>query len=287
MADGVTVSSRSDLFADSLVRYFVQGEFYLEKPEERKKWWEICSREWNVQTIRLYKKMSAEGQQQHALGSAATFIGFWIDPEQGASLYSVGDCYGLLFSGSKFKGAFPKDLKFNNSPTTLDTRQELSAEKLSTTKFEVIEDNLGSMLVLCSDALAEYFLTQKPWEQKPDFWQEIEAKNDQGFGEWAHARYVNGELKDDDYTLLMLQFPRWTLSERSSTEGKAAAVQPVTALASEDQKSEQPFLGKPLADRSNEVEGKVEGNTKLLDDGHRDPVKRGYDVVAQAVVYQQ
>ena len=226
VADGLTVGSRSDLFADALVRHFVQGEFYLDhaveqekdgkrkKLSEREKWWENCSREWEVQTFRLYSGMNAEEQQQHALGSGAAFIGFWIDPKRGACLYSVGDCYGLWFSGNKLRGQLPETSHFSNNPTTIDTRLPLAVEKLVSFRFNSPQELPGERLVLCSDAIAEYFLTHQPWEKDAEFWQRMEAMNDASFGRWADAKKAIGELKDDDYTFLMLQFPHIPSSER-------------------------------------------------------------------------
>ena len=267
VADGLTVSSRSDLFADTLVRHFVQGEFYLEKLDERRTWWKLCKREWDVQASRLFSGMSAEEQHQHAKGSGAAFIGFWIDPKLGACLYSVGDCYGLWFDNDRFISSFPEVPIFNNSPTTVDSSQEL--EKLDFLRFESAEDIPGALLVLCSDALAEYFVTRKPWERQSSFWQDVEAMNDQRFGEWAETRKAEKELKDDDCTLLMLRFPHSTLNTKVTGEKESVAVLLVTAPVSADQKSEQSDLWRQPAAGSSEVESRVGGDAKLSDDGHK------------------
>jgi hypothetical protein len=66
----------------------------------------------------------------------------------------------------------------------------------------------GERLVLCSDALAEYFLTYKPWLNEVDFWQSMAVMNDTSFSAWTEKQKALGELKDDDYTFLMLQFPQ-------------------------------------------------------------------------------
>ena len=168
-----------------------------------------------MQTVRLYTEMNAEAQQQHGSGSGATFIGFWIDPKRGACLYSVGDCYGLWFSSNKLDRTFPETTHFNNNPTTIDTHQELSAEKLVTARYG-LKDMPGDMLVLCSDALAEYLLKWVPWDQQPDFWHKLEDMSDKSFGTWAEGQKAAGKLKDDDYTLLLLRFPQMLLPERVS-----------------------------------------------------------------------
>lgn len=237
VADGLTVSSRSDLFADSLVRHFVQGEFYLEKPDERKTWWKLCKREWDVQATRLFSGMSAEEQHQHAKGSGATFIGFWSDPKLGACLYSVGDCYGLWFDNDGFVASFPEVPSFNNSPTTVDSIQELTPERLVVSRFQSAEDMPGVLLVLCSDTLAEYFVTQKPWEHQPSFWQDVKAMDDQRFGEWAETRKAANELKDDDYTLLLLEFPQATNTRRDQQEVGAKAMFPAADATPVSQRS--------------------------------------------------
>jgi hypothetical protein len=247
VADGMTVGSRSDLFADALVRHFVQGEFYLDKlaeqekegkrkkVSEREKWWEICSRQWEVQTVRLYSRMTAEEQQQHTLGSGASFIGFWIDQKRNACLYSVGDCYGLWFSGNELRGQLPETSHFNNNPAAVDVRLPLAAENLVFSRFNSLQELPGERLVLCSDALAEYFLTHMPWEKEAEFWQRIEAMNDALFGRWAEAKKAIGELKDDDYTFLMLQFPQ-TLSDERVT--KPAALESSVAAKADKIESE-------------------------------------------------
>ena len=269
VADGLTVGSRSDLFADALVRHFVQGEFYLDhaveqekdgkrkKLSEREKWWENCSREWEVQTIRLYSEMNAEEQQQHTLGSGAAFIGFWIDPKRGACLYSVGDCYALWFSGNKLQGQLPETSHFNNNPATIDARLPLAAEKLVSIRFNSPQELPGERLILCSDALAEYFLTHTPWEKEAEFWQRMEAMNDASFGRWADAKKAVGELKDDDYTFLMLQFPQTLLDKRvvKSAESESSVAVKVDRRESEvdtgvqDQVSEYEAEHKASIDR--------------------------------------
>lgn len=285
VADGMTVSSRSDLFADSLVRHFVQGEFYLENPEERRLWWQLCKREWSVQASRLFSKMTAEEQDQYTSGSGATFIGFWINPKRGACLYSIGDCCGLWFDQDRHVETVPEATQFNNSPNGVDTRQEFNAEVLVVSRYKATEDLPGDMLILCSDALAEYFLSKKPWEHQPDFWRSVEAMDEQEFGVWANGRKAARELKDDDYTFLMLRFPQLTSSRRVTRE--STAVQPVSTPASADQKSGQPDPGGLPADGSSEVESRVEGDAKLSDDGHKNAIKNGVDVITQAVVHQQ
>ena len=285
VSDGVTSNtSRSDLFSDALVRHFVQGEFYLEKPEERKKWWDICVREWGVQTFRLIPSMSPEEQSQRDAGSGATFIGFWIDPNKGGYLYSIGDCYGFWFDGNIHTQTFPESTDFNNSPATVNTLQEQSTEKLTVISFEILP---GNMLALCSDALANFLLSQKPWETQPDFWKQMEAMNDSDFGKWSETRKAAGELIDDDYTLLLLRFLPMTLSERVS---KVVGIK--TDIAGSLPAVDNPNIeiDAPIEIIRNEKSGHPKENDgDSTEDGyakrHREACVKGLDLINQTITH--
>lgn len=240
VADGVTISCRSDLLADSLTRNYVAGEFNLDNPNERDLWWKQCVREWMVTLTRLYPHMSSEEQDRYEkLGSAATIIAFRLLPPASYFLYGIGDCCAFWFLNGQLVGMEPELSVFNNSPQSLGTKSAAGAERLIVLSEGMLK---GDLLVLASDAMSEYFITHKPWDHDSSFWELLESGDDRWFGTKAKEAKANKVLTDDDYTVLVLRFPPETaalIAKARFAEGEAPTAGSGTALESSESEARQ------------------------------------------------
>lgn len=121
----------------------------------------------------------------------------------GYQLYAVGDCVGFWFEEDHLVRTEPPSLVFDCTPALLRSRQPFPLEHL-----HVFGDQQrpGNLLVLATDALAEYFTLHRPWEGNVNFWSKWQHQTDQDFALWAEKLKSNDLLKTDDYTMILVRF---------------------------------------------------------------------------------
>ncbi len=212
VADGVTQSAWPEELARALVREFVSG---MDGPcaddPVRECWQQVRMAWWRAVTPRVAHAHWALRRRFAEGGARTTFLGFRLVQTPAAApgweFWSVGDCAAYWFREEVHLVArFPEAECLNNHPPVLQTLQ--AASDLPPIECSRGAGPLpGSLLVLATDRIAEFLDQIRPWEQEPGFWREREAEGHTGFGAWCRQRQEQGQLGDDDYTLLLLRFP--------------------------------------------------------------------------------
>jgi hypothetical protein len=147
-------------------------------------------------------------------GAAATFLGLQIDKASSTwSVTAIGDTCLFHFwhndTGAWKYQSFPlkRSIDFTDAPAYITTRPQSEALIASHLESEVREYKAGDLLVLATDALAMWLLTELEDQQAENvikLFATLESGNDKIF-----AMFVNGErdkkrLKDDDTTLILI-----------------------------------------------------------------------------------
>jgi hypothetical protein len=134
-------------------------------------------------------------------GSAASLLVVRFD---GVKLHaaSVGDVCLFLVRGEKLKFAFPlkKSSAFGNHPALVPTEPARMKKKSPIVRFSISVES-GDRLYLCTDALAQWFLSCHEKKARP--WDELSLSESE-FGAWVQARRDDDTLKNDDVTLVEL-----------------------------------------------------------------------------------
>lgn len=213
VADGVTISCRPELLAQSLTSYFVQEQFHLDKPTEQDLWWRLCRRKWFLTVTPEFASMNPSEQLNYQQrGGHSTFLGFRFEAPDSYWLYGIGDCCAFWFRGSSLVAVEPNISAFDNSPATLATKDEAPGDKMGVLSSGKLR---GDLLVLASDKIAEFLIENEPWKKNSSFWKKMQGHELSSFADWAEEQKRGGLLHPDDYTLLMLHFPEEVLQHLS------------------------------------------------------------------------
>jgi len=166
IADGTTQGWRSDLVAESLVRYFTAERFRLDTAEERELWWKLARRKWFFARKDAFNGASSSEQTKIERGGSSTFLAIRMESATTYRLYEVGDCTLFWFrSGNlvKVEGANKHDYH----PASLNTLQ--TTDTADTLQCYGVQELQGEYALLVTDALAKFLIQSKPWDQEKDF----------------------------------------------------------------------------------------------------------------------
>ena len=245
IADGATVSVCQQEWAEILTRQFAKTAVDVDKETARQQWWVNSITEWNELVTPRQERWSADPAKYwvttklfYEAGAAATFLGFVpffrhkpavpveaqdelgdkkeleqenrVEDEitegtdsSGYQLYAVGDCVGFWFEDERLVKTEPPLLIFDCTPALLRSRQSFPIEHLNVFGAQ---QRPGNLLVLATDALAEYFTLHRPWESNSKFWDDWQHRTDQDFAMWSEELKREDLLKSDDYTMVFVRF---------------------------------------------------------------------------------
>ncbi len=139
-------------------------------------------------------------------GAFATFLGLMIGEAAAGEpktwrAWAVGDSCLFQIQGDALKLAFPveKSADFGMRPELIGSRQRspLVAASIDGTLAS------GDCLLLMTDALAQWFLTQHEAGRKP--WHELLRLTKESFPAWVDSLRRRRRVKNDDMTLLAIQ----------------------------------------------------------------------------------
>ncbi len=259
VTDGVTRSFMSAPWARIVARSFVTrcGRFQVPFQDKGQfsKWLETCSAEWHdwiMQTWvpvinsqrRQYGEPPGDWSKGIAQGAATTLVGCTLQRVRGMRavgteirVFAIGDSEFFLFRpdsalGLKLEYAFPftSPNEFSDQTIALQTRMdpELVDESWVQRKIDKLSAEPGDLIVLASDSLAKWLLTQvllaraanvallasesvRKWllkqqaQEDANEWRVLLGNTDsQVFEEIVRSEQTSGRMDHDDVTMLII-----------------------------------------------------------------------------------
>lgn len=216
IADGATESSFSKEWARLLVTGFVTNYSCLRRPTTGRnrgdnllRWLSPLQKAW-YDGIN-WSKLPWFAEEKARKGSFASFAGLRIEYidlpcRQGRwSAIAIGDCALFLVRDDSLKVAFPltRSEEFGSHPIMLSSNPIMNHLILSDIRVKRGNYRTGDLFLLCSDALAKWFLQQSEDGEKP--WSVLRNLSGQAdFERFAMKLRTEGSVRNDDLTLVTL-----------------------------------------------------------------------------------
>jgi|GEM_PF-3440698 len=231
VADGVAGSFVPGPWARIVAKSFVERGGGFAGIQDFQSWLTGCSRLWHiwierrwVPTINALRARSGDGpgnwSNEIRQGAQTTLIGCSLsparqienDPSTAISVFAIGDAELFLFTPTQSGGWSVEDMfpfdgsgEFGAHPDTLVTaaRPDLVESAWKRHKTMLINAFPGDMLVLATDTLAKWLLTQI--EQGTNRWEPLLSITDPGaFEQHIRREFHNDQVEDDDLTMLVI-----------------------------------------------------------------------------------
>jgi hypothetical protein len=178
-------------------------ESYVELHGPWSRWLPAARQRWSSQVQARELPWYAEAKAHEGAYAAVLGIAF-----TGRDWYAsaVGDCCLFHIRRDRLLRSFPVSsaADFSNRPSLLGSHPRRTTEPL-TRRFHVRGDlQAGDALILMTDALAQWFLTQVEMDRRP--WNELlEIKTESDFLRLVAALRLAKDLRNDDVTFALIQ----------------------------------------------------------------------------------
>lgn len=230
VADGVAGSFVPGPWARIVTQGFVERGGKFANKEDFQGWLMECSREWQswietrwIPTINALRERNGErpGDWSNDLrqGAQTTLIGCSLfsnteqhDAPTSATVFAVGDSEFFLFSPNPTGGydvaetfPFSDPNEFNVRPDTLVTVQRTDLLERAWVQRKTMHINVfsGDLIVLASDALAKWLLTQM-YQQTNKWLPLLTSHSAEEFERCVRGELQQGLIEDDDLTMLVI-----------------------------------------------------------------------------------
>jgi hypothetical protein len=135
-------------------------------------------------------------------GAFATFLGLVAEPAGRWRAVATGDSCLFWVRADGLRRAFPvaAAAAFGTRPALIGSRQR------GRVRAAGVGGTLqgGDRLLLMTDALAEWFLAEHEAGRAP--WRQLGERTDGDFAGWVAGRRAEGRLKNDDVTLVVIEY---------------------------------------------------------------------------------
>lgn len=218
VADGATESVYSAEWAGILTRTFIERPCFKSTPLDE--WLGPLRSRWHLDVRSrpmpwfAEDKIKLEGSDSTLLGVVAKKPKRWKTSKRPCrwSAVAVGDTCVFQVSSGELVASHPlkKSCQFDNTPPLLNTNdpRAVDASRDAVWVHGAVWKP-GDVLLLMTDALAEWFLKRtevraKPWDDLEDL---VLGENPKDvFAAWVDERRDAKELRDDDTTLVLIRF---------------------------------------------------------------------------------
>jgi len=204
LADGASESAFAGLWA----RLLTQGFLSAGRPRDLGAWLSDARQRWSEEVMNLELPWYAEMKRSE--GSFATFLGLKMKPPRADELarwraVAVGDSCLVRVGPDRPARAFPvrRAADFSNHPPLLHSRP--GSDPVPRRCRGSLRP--GERLMLMTDALAQWFLSQCENDRRP--WDEMITllnadRPNEAFANWVLELRAWGDLHNDDVTLLSI-----------------------------------------------------------------------------------
>jgi hypothetical protein len=197
VADGVAESAFAGTWAQLLAKTFVQSREPLPNwlASARQAWWVECQRPdmpWYI-------------EDKFVEGAYSTFLGLFFSGHRTWHASAIGDCCLFHLRQGGLRRAFPvcQSEEFGTRPASLRSRS--NGDETGPKYLHLWGRwHQGDVIILATDALAEWFLRQvqergQPWEEC------LLTKTEEQFASWVRQRRKTKEIRNDDTTMMMIE----------------------------------------------------------------------------------
>jgi hypothetical protein len=212
VADGATQTSFSGLWANNLVKTCTQtrlSEFTFQIAVNK------AQAEWQSSLQGMELPWHAMEKVRLGAFSALAWLEIEYDQLHPSTAYSwralaVGDCCLFIAHNHHIYLSLPLQdpSEFNNSPVLIPSKSEKMESikgKIQTARGSLMR---GDQLILASDAIASWIM-RKPQKDQKDYLDMIRKvrtwKDGIDFSNWVNAIRRNGELRNDDTSLIFIE----------------------------------------------------------------------------------
>lgn len=208
VSDGATESSFSKEWADLLVSYFKDFSF---EETAFEKTIQLARKSWQEKIEKI--ELPWYAQQKLESGAYSSFLGLTIDLENHFwEAIAIGDSNLFLIRNEKIIKSFPleKSEQFGSTPYLLASLQTQNVEVNNFLKKEKGEINKGDVLILGTDAISSWMLSEYEKENQP--WHSLKnllggnGYTQTDFKNWLNNKRNEKEIKNDDTTLIIIEF---------------------------------------------------------------------------------
>jgi len=209
LADGATESAFARGWAQILVREFVRRAPNVEEGDANwmEDWLAPCQDSWNRSIP--WSRIPWHGEAKTRAGALATLLGLTVHRKPGPSrdlhwrALAVGDSCMFLVRKEELFLSFPLDdaAQFGNAPALLCSNSANNSKLVEAVQRAEGTFQSGDVIMLASDALAAWFLTQNAAGERP--WNTL-LKLEPGKWEcWVNTQRRTGAMRNDDTTLIV------------------------------------------------------------------------------------
>lgn len=212
MADGATQTSFSGLWANFLVKHCAEtrlSEYTFQNVVNK------AQIEWQLSLKDLDLPWHAQEKVRLGAFSALAWLEIQYDPLHPSTAFTwsalaVGDCCLFIAHNHTIYLSLPLQdpSEFNNSPVLIPSKSE---------KMDSIKKNVhtsrgslmrGDQLILASDAISSWIM-RKPVKDQREYLEMVKtvknSRDDGSFSAWVNRLRKNGELRNDDTSLIFIE----------------------------------------------------------------------------------
>lgn len=214
IADGATESLLSRNWANVMVKRFVRQ---WDSPDALDSWltdtlqaWQYDKREYIKGRERHHKPVQWYEEPGLEAGAFAALLGLVVTHDKNGFTWNataVGDCCMVHVRAGELLDAFPlsESSAFNSRPFLLSSNPARNGGIVEHFCWAEGDARDGDRVYLMTDALAAWFL--RAHEQGGAPWQELDAfRGGDTFTQWVNKKRSAHEMRNDDVTLLRLEF---------------------------------------------------------------------------------
>ncbi|UAY55685.1 protein phosphatase 2C domain-containing protein [Arachidicoccus terrestris] len=208
LADGATEGSFSKEWAEIVVQGFETlafGPFSLTAT--------VASMAEDWRQAVHHKTLPWYAAEKLSAGAFATFVGLGIDVQNGMfQAIGIGDTVLFNIRKDQLISSFPvtDPTEFSNMPSLISTKPEYTAQPPGGGSYLSGDIQPGDILLLATDALAHFILMETHKNGKSKVWKHLQkilyTRDDAAFKTWVEARRRKNQMKNDDTTLIMINF---------------------------------------------------------------------------------
>jgi len=206
ISDGASSIPRSGLWSRILTKNFVKDKNVMEEQLTKtwyKKWLSKSRQEWEKKAEIKKLDPILQHKIEKSQGSASTFLGCIyskVETKNKLRVIYIGDSCLFLIQKNKIRRSIPleKSDEFTSNPKVIRSLTDVGDKHIAQ---DEIEFEVGDIIILATDELAEWILSRKEKGENP--WLKLENLTQKKFEDLIEEIRKNNEVDEDDMTVII------------------------------------------------------------------------------------